>query len=402
VVPSSRIEYDAVIVGSGPNGLAAAIEIARTGRSVIVLEAADTIGGGLRTEEVTTPGYRHDICSAIHPLAVSSPFLSTLPLADHGLTWIHPEVPTAHPFQGLRAAVLERSLESTAFGLGSDGAAYRRLLGPIVASWSKTAPGFMGPIARSWRRPLAMAGFGLKAVRSVASIAKRFESRRARALLAGMGAHAMAPLDTAVTGGVALTLMAAGHQYGWPMARGGSQSIADALAGLLQSLGGRVVTGTRVTALEELPNARAVLFDTMPAALVQIAGDHIPSRYRSRLLKRRSGPGAFKIDWSLREPVPWTDPICAKAGTVHLGGTMREIAAAEAAVTAGDHPDRPFVLLAQQSLFDAARQRIDRRHDGPHRVTDRALCARVPRCDPLPERHGATATRSTQSQLSRW
>lgn len=348
-------EYDAVVVGSGPNGLAAAVEIARAGRSVLVMEAAPTIGGGTRTAETTLPGHRHDVCSAIHPLAVGSPYLSSLPLADHGLTWVHPEIPAAHPFRGLRAAVLDRSIEATSFGLGPDGTAYRRLIEPIVGSWAATAPTFMGPINRSWRRPIAMSRFGLKALRSTTRLARRFEGRRARGLIAGMGAHAMAPLDTAVTGGVALTLMAAGHRYGWPMAQGGSQAIADALAGLLASLGGTIVTEATVRSLGDVPPARAVLFDVSPQALATIAGEQMPSRYRAGLERRRPGPGVFKIDWALSEPIPWADPACTRAGTVHVGGLMQDVASASVTVRSGDHPERPFVLLAQQSLFDPTR-----------------------------------------------
>jgi phytoene dehydrogenase-like protein len=348
-------DYDAVVVGSGPNGLAAAVEIARAGRTVLVMEAAPTIGGGTRTVEATLPGHRHDLCSAIHPLAVGSPYLGSLPLADHGLAWVHPEIPAAHPFPGLRAAVLDRSIGATAFGLGSDASAYRRLMKPIVESWAETAPAFMGPVSRAWRRPIAMSRFGIKALRSAARLSRRFEGRRARGLLAGMGAHAMAPLDTGVTGGVALTLMAAGHRYGWPMARGGSQAIADALAGLLASLGGTIVTDARVRSLGDVPPARAVLFDVSPQALVTIAGEEMPLRYRAALERRRPGPGVFKVDWALSEPIPWTDPACARAGTVHVGGLMQDVASALTAVGSGDHPDRPFVLLAQQSLFDPTR-----------------------------------------------
>ena len=346
---------DAVVVGSGPNGLAAAIALARAGRSVRVLEGEATIGGGTRSEELTLPGHLHDVCSAVHPLALGSPFLSTLPLGEHGLRFVHPELPLAHPLDGGRAVVLHRSLDDTAAGLGGDAAAYRRLMLPFV----RDAPELMRavlslPLPRLSLLPAA-ARFALLGLRPATGLVRRFQGEEARALFAGTAAHAMQPLTAPATGAFALVLGLLGHAVGWPVAAGGSRSITTAMASLLQSLGGEVETGRPVKALADLPPARAVLFDVSPRALGAIAGAELPGRYRRALRRYRYGPGVFKIDYALTEPVPWQAEEVRRAGTVHVGGTIGEIAAAHADVAAGRLPVRPFVLVAQQSIADPSR-----------------------------------------------
>jgi len=347
--------YDAVVVGSGPNGLAAAITMARAGRSVLVLEAREAIGGGCRSAELTLPGFVHDVCSAIHPLGLGSPFFKTLPLGDHGLEWIHPPAPVAHPLDDGTAVVIERSVEETAAGLGPDAAAYRRLMGPLSAEWDALAPELLAPLHLP-RHPLAMARFGLMAVRSASGFAQaRFRGERARAVFAGIAGHSILPLERTATAAIGLVLGALTHAVGWPLPRGGSRRIADALAAHLRSLGGEIRTGSPVESLDALPPARAVLCDVTPRQLLKLAGDRLRGRYRRGLERYRYGPAAFKLDFALSGPIPWKAAECARAATVHLGGTMDEIAASEAAVGRGEHPDRPFVLLVQPSLFDASR-----------------------------------------------
>ncbi|HUS13878.1 MAG TPA: NAD(P)/FAD-dependent oxidoreductase, partial [Chloroflexia bacterium] len=352
---SQQYTYDAVVVGAGPNGLAAAITIARTGRSVLLLEAQAVVGGGTRTEELTLPGFRHDVCSAVQPLGVASPFFQSLPLADYGLDWVSPTVPLAHPLDDGSAAVLAQSLDATAAGLGRDGMAYRRLMGPIVEHWQDIGDAILGPF-RIPRHPLTLARFGLSAVRSVRGLAEsHFRGARARALLAGLGAHAILPLEQSPGAAFGLVLGAIGHAVGWPSPRGGAQSIADALAAYLRALGGEIQTGVLVTSVRDLPPARAVLLDVTPRQLLQLAGDRLPARITRQLRHYRYGPGVFKLDYALDGPVPWRAAAATHAGTVHLGGTLPESAAAEAAVARGVPPERPFVLTAQQSLFDPSR-----------------------------------------------
>jgi phytoene dehydrogenase-like protein len=346
---------DAVVVGSGPNGLAAAITLALAGRSVRVLEAASTIGGGTRTEELTLPGYLHDVCSGIHPMAVASPFLRSLPLTEHGLRLLQPELPLVHPLDGGRAAVLHRSLDLTADGLGADGPAYRRLMAPLVAGWRPLLADILGP-PRLPRHPLLTGRFARSALRPVDRLAvARFRGGPAQALLAGCGAHSMLPLSAAGSSAFALGLGLLGHAAGWPVAAGGSRTISDAMASLLRSLGAEIEIERPVRSLADAGPARAVLLDVAPAALAAIAGDRLPDRYRRSLARFRHGPGAFKVDYALSEPVPWSAQAARRAGTVHVGGSLPEIAAAEADVAAGRHPSRPFVLVGQQSLADPGR-----------------------------------------------
>ncbi len=348
-------KYDAIVVGSGPNGLAAAIALARAGRAALVIEARDTIGGGARSAELTLPGFVHDVCSAVHPLAAGSPFFSTLPLGEHGLEWLYPPASVAHPLDDGSAVVLERSVDATAQSLGRDKNAYIKLMKPFVANWDRLAGDILGPL-RVPKHPLLLARFGLRAVRSARGLAEGlFRGEGARALFAGLAAHSMLPLDRAVSAAFGLVLGVTGHAIGWPIPRGGAQAISNALASYFTSLGGEIVTGRRVESLDELPPMKAILFDVTPRQLVAIMGDKLPSSYRKRLKGYRYGPGAFKMDWALAGPIPWRAKECARAGTVHLGGALEEIAASEAQVWEGEPPERPFVLLAQQSLFDATR-----------------------------------------------
>jgi phytoene dehydrogenase-like protein len=347
--------YDAIVVGSGPNGLAAAITLAGVGRSVLVLEGAQTPGGGCRSAELTLPGFVHDVCSAVHPLVAGSPFFRSLPLAELGVELVHPEAPLAHPLDDGGAVLLERSIDATSDGLGADGAAYRDLVGPLVRDAEALIEGLLAPALRPPRHPVALARFARHGLRSAVGLGGRFSGERARALLAGMAAHSIRPLDAPLTAGFGLVLTVLGHAVGWPVARGGSGRIADAMVALLNTLGGTLETGRTVTSLDELPSARAVLLDVTPRQLLAIAGGRLPPAYRRRLARYRYGPGAFKVDWALAGPIPWRPPECARAATVHLGGTMAEIAAAEAAVAAGGHPERPYVLLAQQTLADPSR-----------------------------------------------
>ncbi|HMS60305.1 MAG TPA: NAD(P)/FAD-dependent oxidoreductase [Tepidiformaceae bacterium] len=347
--------WDAVVVGSGPNGLAAAITIARAGRRVLVLEAKSSLGGGSRTAELTLPGFRHDVCSAIHPLGAASPFFRSLRLERFGLEWLHPEVLLAHPLEGGRAGVMYTSLEETAAALGPDGGAYRRLLGPLVRQWPALLPSILGPVLRVPRHPLAMARFGLAALQPATWLIRRFETDEARGLFAGQAAHAMVPLDSFQTSSFGLVLAASAHSAGWPVAKGGSQAIVDALAACLRSLGGEIECDRPVRTLDDLPPARAYLFDVTPRQLLRIAGSRLGGIYRRQLEGYRYGPGVFKLDYALSGPMPWTNPEARRAGTVHVGGTVEEMAEAEHEVGRGYHPEHPLVLVAQQSVADPSR-----------------------------------------------
>ncbi len=348
-------QYDAVVVGAGPNGLAAAVTLAQQGRSVVIFEAADTIGGGSRTAELTLPGFHHDVCSAIHPLGMASPFFRALPLSRHGLKWIQPNASLAHPLDDGTAVLLSRDMQTTVDGLASDGAAYRRLLNPFVLNWQPLLDEILGPL-RPPRHPFLMARFALLAIRSARGLASsRFKSERTQALFAGLGAHSMMPLDSMLTSAFGIMLGSLAHAVGWPMAAGGSQSIPAALADYLDAMGVEIVTRRRIQSLDDLPQAKAVLLNTAPNQLSQIAGSQLPTGYLRKLKRYRYGPGVFKVDWALDAPIPWTARQCLEAGTVHVGGTMEEIVAAEGAVGQGDHPERPFIILAQHSLFDSSR-----------------------------------------------
>jgi phytoene dehydrogenase-like protein len=351
----SSAQLDAVVVGSGPNGLSAAITLAMAGRSVRVYEAAQTIGGGARSAELTAPGFVSDVCSAIHPFAAASPFFKRLPLEKYGLEWIQPDIQLAHPLDDGTAAVLDRSLKRTARGFGEDGRSYYKLMRPYVRSFDKLAESFLGPIIRMPPHPILMARFGLDAVRSAKGINRRFEGQHAPALFGGMSAHATLPLNHALTASFGLILGAAGHAVGWPIARTGSQAITDALAALLSANGGEIVANHRIRAMGDLPAARAYLFDVTPRQLLAICGDRLSAFYRRQLMGYRYGAGIFKVDYALDGPVPWTAEACRRAGTVHLGGTFEEVAEAEATVSRGKPAEKPFVIAAQQSLFDPTR-----------------------------------------------
>ncbi|MGO8673838.1 MAG: phytoene desaturase family protein [Capsulimonadaceae bacterium] len=352
-----RGRYDAVVVGAGPNGLAAGAFLARRGASVLVVEAAGTVGGGCRTQELTLPGLRHDVCAAIHPLGAGSPYLRTLPLEQHGLSWVHPPIPLAHPFDQGPPALLHRSIATTAetLGGGVDAGRYRRLMEALTPDWDALSAALLDP-RRLAGYPLGLARFGLPALLPARALSDlSFQGGRAKALFAGMAAHAFLPLDRPLTAAFGLVLAIAGHASGWPMARGGSQAIVDALASLIRSCGGEILTSAPVESLDELPESRVVLCDLGPRQFARIAGERLPAGYRSRLRRFRYGTAAYKVDYALDGPVPWRDPDCVRAGTLHLGPTRADIAAAEAAARAGHASATPFVLVSQQSLFDPER-----------------------------------------------
>ena len=336
-----------MVIGSGPNGLAAAILLARAGHAVTVYEGAPTIGGGARSAELTLPGFVHDICSAVHPLAVCSPCFEQFPLMEHGLEWVHPDAPLAHPFDDGTAAVLERSISRTASNLGNDGEAWRALFEPLADAWPRLRHDVLAPLGVP-RHPLLFAKFGMAALRPARRLAEtRFRGTPARALFAGMAAHSTLPLEAPLSAAVGLVLGVCAHTAGWPFPRGGAQRIADALAGYLRSLGGEIRTSSPVTSM---PDAPVVLCDVTPRQMLELAGMSFRAPFRTALARYRYGPGAFKVDWALDSPIPWRAPACARAGTVHLGGTLPEIAAWES-----QHTGPPFVLLVQHTLFDATR-----------------------------------------------
>jgi len=385
-----KSHYDCVIVGSGPNGLAAAIVLAQAGLGVLVVEAKETIGGGARTEELTLPGFRHDICSAIHPMALVSPFIRELPLASYGLEWAYSPAAIAHPLDDGTAATLELSLDATAARLGEDEQAYRKLMAPFAPKAGQLFDEILRPVLAlpPPRHPFLLAHFGLLGLQSALGLAKRFKTPHARALLGGAAAHSFIPLSRIGSASFGLALIMAGHATGWPAAKGGSSAIIDAMAAHLRSLGGEIQTGLRVRSLRDLPPATAVVFDVTPIQLAYIAADHLPSRYLKRLGRFRYGPGVFKVDLALDGPIPWKAAECARSATVHVGGTIEEIAAHEHAVFHGRMTDKPFVLVAQQSMFDPTRA-----PEGKH--TGWAYCH-------VPHGSAIDATEAVESQIERF
>ncbi len=346
--------HDAVVVGSGPNGLAAAIALAQSGLKVVLLELRDTTGGGMRTEELTLPGFKHDVGSAVHPFGVASPFFRTLPLGEHGLEWVHPDAPLAHPL-GDGAVVMERSLAATCQGLGVDASTYDFLLRPLVRDWENLMNDFMGPLLRFPTHPLLLARFGTRGLPPATWLTRLFHDERAKALFAGVAAHAMLPLSAPGTSAIGLIFGMLAHTVGWPFPKGGAATLAAALTHVFRSLGGEVQTGVRVRSLRELPEAKVVLLDLTAKQFLQVAGDALPTTYRSWLERYRLGAGVFKVDYALGGPLPWKDPACRRAATVHLGGTFKEIALSEREVASGRPPTNPYVLVAQHSPFDATR-----------------------------------------------
>lgn len=384
---SSKTDYDAVVVGAGPNGLAAAIRLQQAGLSVLLVEGKDSVGGGTRSAELTLPGFTHDICSAIHPLALESPFFKSLPLENFGLQFVYPRIAAAHPFDSGNAALLCRSIEETAQLLGPDAKYYRHLLQPRVDEWPDIVGDVLAPLGIP-KSPLAFAQFGIRAMTSARYLSGKFQTPEAKGLWAGMAGHAMQPFTNLATSAIALVLMITGHTTGWPFPRGGSHRITDALAAFFRSLGGKIETNFYVRSMNDLPHTHAVLFNVTPAQLLRIAGDRFSALYRNQLKRYRYGMGVFKVDWALNDPVPFLANRCREAGTVHLGNTFEEIADAEAMVWKGRHPERPFVLFAQQSIYDDTRA-----PSGKH--TAWAYC-HVP--------HGSTVdmTRAIEAQVERF
>jgi phytoene dehydrogenase-like protein len=349
------MHVDAIVVGSGPNGLVAGIELIKAGQRVCVYEASDHIGGGARSAELTTPGFLHDICSAVHPLAVSSPVFQQLPLAHHGLQFIEPPAAVAHPFDDGTAILLQRSIAETSSRMASDASNYQRLMHPLVANWQKLSQDLLRPV-RFPRHPFHLVRFGLKAIRSAEGFIKAcFREDHTQAFFAALAAHSSLPLDQLGTNAFALVLGILGHAVGWPIPHGGSQSISNALASYFRESGGQIVTGVQVRSLQDLPPARCIFFDVTPRQLLKIMQTDLPRSYAAKLERYRYGPGAFKMDWALDEPVPWKASECKQAATVHLGGTFREILASERAAWEGRVCQTPFVILSQPTLFDSTR-----------------------------------------------
>jgi phytoene dehydrogenase-like protein len=380
----------ALVVGTGPNGLAAAVALARAGCRVIAYEANEQIGGGTRSAELTLPGFTHDHCSAVHPLGIASPFFRTLPLERHGLTWVHPEAPLAHPFDDGTAALLERGTRDTGETLDRvDALAWGALLDPFVENWESLFDDALRPVINLPRHPFLLARLGFYGVRGATLLARtQFEGARARALFGGIAGHSLLPLNRPPTAAIGLMLAIAGHAKGWPIARGGSQSIANALASILREHDGEIVAGTRIRSLDELPPADATLLDLTARPALEVAGARLPEHYRRQLARYRYGPGVFKIDWALSEPIPWRAPECARAATVHLGGSLEEIAASAKAAWEGEVDERPFVLLAQPTLYDPTRA-------PPGRHTAWAYCH-------VPNGSSVDRTRAIELQVERF
>ncbi len=348
--------YDAVIIGSGPNGLAAGIALAQEGLSVKIFEAFDTVGGGTRTKELTLPGFKHDVCSAIHPMGVSSPFFKTLPLKEYGLEWIYPEYSLAHPLEDEPAVVLQKSIDETAEGLLKDDKAYRNLFTSFVERWDDLTDDILGPFNPKPKHPFLLGRFGMKALQPAERLAKQlFSTKRAKALFAGLAAHSFLSLDQLTTSAIGLVLGITSHKVGWPLAKGGSQQIAEALAKYFKSLGGKIETGTKIDSMDDLPESKVVLFNNTPKQILNIAGRQIPEFYSRKLKTYQYGAAAFKMDIALDGPIPWSDERCSQAGTVHLGGTLEEIVRSEKKVSQGLHAEKPFVLLSQPTMLEESR-----------------------------------------------
>lgn len=344
-----------IVIGAGPNGLAAAITLAQAGCSVLLIEGSDVIGGGARTAELTLPGFRHDICSAVHPMAVISPVFQNLPLERHGLKWITPPVALAHPFDDNSAACLFQSIDETAETLGVDASAYRKLISPFAKHSQNLFDDLLRPL-RIPHHPLPAARFGFWALQSAAGLARRlFRGKEAQGLFGGLAAHSFLPLSKPPSAAIGLMLAVAGHAVGWPIPEGGSQKITGALASYFQEKGGKIATGRRIRTLGDIPQARSVLFDLNPEQLLKMTGGQFSQHYRRRLSRFRPGPGVFKMDFALSGPIPWAAAPCRRAGTVHLGGTLEEMMISERAPWLGQTAERPFTLLSQPSLFDATR-----------------------------------------------
>ena len=345
-------EYDVVVVGAGPNGLAAAAEMTRAGRKVLVVEQGPTIGGGTRTEPLTLPGFLHDVCSAIHPLGIASPFFRDIGL---DVEWIQPDLPLSHPLGGGRSGALWRDLEQTATGFGSDGDRYLRIMRPLVESADKVIEDYLGPMSPIPKNPSSFIRLATRGALPASTIASGFSTQEARGVLAGLAGHAIAPFSSPLTGGVALLFGVTAHAYGWPLVVGGSQRVAEALAKLVTEGGGSIETDRPISSLDELPPTPVVILDVMPRSALRIAGARVDMRHRRKYSAWKSGPAVFKVDWALDGPIPWLDETSPRAGTVHVGGTWEEVIAAEDRVHRGQHPERPFVLLSQQSIFDPSR-----------------------------------------------
>lgn len=342
--------FDAVVVGAGPNGLAGAVELTRSGRRVLILEAADTIGGGTRTTELTLPGFLHDVCSAIHPMGAGSPFFRSAGVGD----WIQPDIPMTHPLGGERVAALHRSLAETCDGLGVDGVRYRRVIEPLVNDADRLMEQVLGPL-RIPRNPLLLGRFGALGMLPASAMARGLKTEEAKGIVAGLAAHAIAPFGSPLTGAIVEMFAVAAHAYGWPLVRGGSQRIAEELAAIVVAGGGEIRTGVTVSSLDELPEAPIVMLDTMPDAAIRIGRRRVGASARGRLGRWKTGPAVYKIDWALDGPIPWSDPLSGSAGTVHVGGRYAEVARAEGDMHRGNHPEKPFVIITQQSLFDPSR-----------------------------------------------
>jgi phytoene dehydrogenase-like protein len=348
--------YDAVIIGSGPNGLSAAIHIARHGFSVLVLEASSTIGGGARSAELTLPGFIHDVCAAVLPLSLNSPFFASLPLNQYGVEWIHSPVSLTHPLDHGKTALVHRSIQNTALALGTDGPAYHNLFSRLSEDWELIKQDVLGPLPVPPRHPIASARFGMKALLSSTSLAKKlFRDQPAQAIFAGMAAHSIMPLEAPATSAFGLVTNLLAHTVGWPLVKGGTQNLSNALAAYLLSLGGEIITNYRAKQISELPHSRAVMFDTSPHAMLEIAGEDLPVGYQEQIRRYRYGPGVFKMDFALDAPIPWKNPDNCLSAAVHIGGSMEEIAFSERTIWNGEHAERPYIILAQPTLYDPTR-----------------------------------------------